>query len=250
MLEIQLRRPTTVDPHDTRSGSSAATAAATATTSTAPFSLLLGRARLRRRVAPGRGRQPRRARAPGPDRANHLALTVHGLPSPTCPSGDWLVDAGLGDALHEPLPLHEGTYVQGPLTFRMAPSQVEPGGWRLDHDPRGSFAGMDFRAAPATTADFLARHDHLSNSPESSFVRTCSVQRRDARGVDALTGCVLRRDGFDPVAPLTLETADEWFGALREVFDLPLDDVDATERAALWTRVHGAHESWLAANAS
>src|SRR6266511_1461927 len=42
---------------------------------------------------------------PGADRANHLALTVHGLPTDESPSGDWLVDVGLGDALHEPLPL-------------------------------------------------------------------------------------------------------------------------------------------------
>ena len=57
---------------------------------------------------------------------------------------------------------------------------------------------------------------------------------------------MLRRDGLDPVAPRTLETADEWFGALREVFDLPLEDVDAAARAALWARVRAAHESWLA----
>src|SRR5690348_1403577 len=48
------------------------------------------------------------AEPPGPRQANHLALTVRGLPAPECPEGEWLVDAGLGDALHEPLPLVEG----------------------------------------------------------------------------------------------------------------------------------------------
>src|SRR3954470_24792334 len=46
--------------------------------------------------------------APNVDR-NHLALTVTGLPED--PSATWLVDAGLGDGIHEPLPLREGTYV-------------------------------------------------------------------------------------------------------------------------------------------
>jgi N-hydroxyarylamine O-acetyltransferase len=78
-------------------------------------------------------------------------------------------------------------------------------------------------------------------------VRTCSVQRRDAGGVDALTGCVLRRiDGTDR-APVVLDTSDDWFGVLRDVFDLPLGDVDADARAALWARVRAAHEAWLAA---
>jgi len=184
---------------------------------------------------------------PGTDRANHLALTVHDLPADGCPSGDWLVDVGLGDALHEPLPLHEGHYTQGPSRFGLRPSQIEPGGWRFDHDPGGSFAGMDFRARPATTEDFLARHEHLSTLPESGFVRTSSVQRRHAAGVDSPSGCVLRH-GDAPST--TLDTQGAWFGALREVFDLPLADVGADERDVLWRRVRDAHETWRSARAS
>ena len=44
----------------------------------------------------------------GPEPAmltNHLVLVVHGLPTADNPYGQWYVDAGLGDALHEPLPL-------------------------------------------------------------------------------------------------------------------------------------------------
>jgi N-hydroxyarylamine O-acetyltransferase len=245
VLEIQLGRPTTVDPHDSAARILERHRGGYCYHLNGAFSLLLDalgydvvwhRAGVQDRDEP----EP-----PGPDLANHLALTVHGLPSETCPSGDWLVDAGLGDALHDPLPLHAGTYRQGPLTFVMRPSQVEPGGWRLDHDPSGVFAGMDFRPARATTADFQARHEILETSPQSGFVRACNVERRDATGVDTLRGCVLRRTGFDSVAARTLDTADEWFGALRDVFDLPLQDVDAAARAALWARVRAAHDSWL-----
>jgi N-hydroxyarylamine O-acetyltransferase len=247
VLEIQLRRPTTLDPHDSARRIVERHRGGYCYHLNGAFSLLLGA--LGYDVVWHRaGVQNHDEPAPvGADIANHLALTVHGLPSDACPSGDWLVDAGLGDALHEPLPLHEGTYVQGPLTFRMSPSQVEPGGWRLDHHPGRSFAGMDFRAGRATTADFRARHDYFGTSPESTFVRTCAVERRHAAGVDTLTGCVLHRAGEDAVA---LTTAGQWFGALRDVFDLPLHDVGASERAALWTRVRETHESWLAGSAS
>ncbi len=188
---------------------------------------------------------------PGPDLANHLALTVSGLPSDECPDGVWLVDAGLGDALHHPVPLRAGTYRQGPFSYRLRPSEVEAGGWRLDHDPRGSFVGMDMRmSATATVADFAARHHHMSTSPESSFVRTFCVQRRDAGGVDMLTGCVYKRHAPDPVESRTLDDPVDWFAVLADVFHLPLTDLSATDRTRLWSGVLAKHQEWLAVRSS
>jgi N-hydroxyarylamine O-acetyltransferase len=186
---------------------------------------------------------------PGADRANHLALTVHGLPTDESPSGDWLVDVGLGDALHEPLPLRAGLYEQGPFRVELRPSDMEPGGWRFEHDPKGSFAGMDFRPTRATEADFAARHVFLSTSPESGFVRVCSVQRRDATGVDSLRGCVLNRldstTHSDNGSGGTLETSREWYEALADIFGLPMTDVSPGYREQLWQRVRRAHDAWL-----
>jgi arylamine N-acetyltransferase len=105
---------------------------------------------------------------------------------------------------------------------------------------------MDFRPQRATTDDFQQRHEYLSTSPESMFVRTCSVQRRDATGVDMLTGCVLKRIGYKAAGPRTLDTAQEWFDALNDIFDLPLTDLTRNQREALWARVSAAHERWLA----
>jgi arylamine N-acetyltransferase len=51
--------------------------------------------------------------------ANHLALTVHGLPTPANPGGVWFADAGLGDALHEPVPLRAGPVRQEPFGYAM-----------------------------------------------------------------------------------------------------------------------------------
>jgi len=48
----------------------------------------------------------------------------------------------------------------------------------------------------------------------------------------------------------TLDTRGAWFGALRDVFDLPLADVGAAERDVLWRRVCDAHETWRSARAA
>ncbi|MEV4224497.1 arylamine N-acetyltransferase [Nonomuraea sp. NPDC049725] len=176
--------------------------------------------------------------------ANHLVLTVRGLPAPDNPGGAWLVDAGLGDGLHEPLPLVAGTYRQGPFTYGLRPSQVAPGGWRFDHDPAGSFIGMDFGLAPAEMSAFEAMHRHLTTSPDSGFVRTAVVQRRDALGVDTLRGLVLSRTG-GKVLTVTLDSARDYYAALADIFELPLDDVSAAEKDKLWIKVHAAHEAWL-----
>ncbi|MFG2073860.1 arylamine N-acetyltransferase family protein [Nonomuraea maritima] len=177
---------------------------------------------------------------------NHLALTVRGLPSADNPGGAWLVDVGLGDALHEPLPLVAGTYRQGPFTYALLPSEIVPGGWRFDHDPRGSFAGMDFGTEPAEMTAFLDMHEHLSTSPTSGFVRVATVQRRDAYGVDILRGLLLTRLGAER-RYVTLTSALDYYAALADIFRLPLDDVSADEKEKLWLKVSAAHEGWLAA---
>ncbi|GAB2917758.1 arylamine N-acetyltransferase [Nonomuraea fastidiosa] len=180
---------------------------------------------------------------------NHLVLTARGLPSDDNPGGEWMVDVGLGDALHEPLPLVEGTYRQGPFTYGLRRSEVAPGGWRLDHDPSGSFLGMDFALDPAEMSAFADMHEHLTTSPESGFVRVAVVQRRDAYGVDCLRGLSLTRYGNTSLS-VTLDSARDYFAALNDVFGLPLDDVSAQEKDALWSKVHAAQEAWLAARAS
>ncbi|MET8001588.1 arylamine N-acetyltransferase family protein [Nonomuraea glycinis] len=176
--------------------------------------------------------------------ANHLVLTVRGLPEEANPGGAWLVDVGLGDALHEPLPLVAGSYEQGPFRYGLRPSEVAPGGWRFDHDPGGAFAGLDFELAATDMSAFTAMHEHLSTSPTSGFVRVLTVQRRDVKGADSLRGLVLSRVGTWSDS-ITLDRADDFYAALADIFRLPLDDVGAKDRDTLWRKVHTAHERWL-----
>ncbi|WP_285589479.1 arylamine N-acetyltransferase [Herbidospora sp. NBRC 101105] len=179
---------------------------------------------------------------PAGARGNHLVLTVDGLPTDENPSGEWLVDAGLGDAIYSPIPLIEGVYDQGPFTYRLRPSEAEPGGWRLDHDSRGSFVGMDFRKAPTEMSAFESEHVRLSTSPESGFVRVFSIQRRDATGVDVARGLVLTRIGHDSTST-TLDRETDYFAALADVFDL---HPTAEERSILWPKLAESHERWFA----
>jgi N-hydroxyarylamine O-acetyltransferase len=240
-IEIQVQRPTTVDPHEAAHRIVELRRGGYCYQLNGAFSLLL--AALGYDVTWHRGGvQPPTEPDPVGATGNHLALTVANLPTDSDATGAWLVDAGLGDALHEPLPLVPGRYIQGPFTYELKPSTTEPGGWRFEHSPGMSFTGMDFRPQRATQEDFRARHEFLSTSPDSMFVRTFAVQRRDAHGVDVLTGCVLKRVPENGTKPITLNEPGDWLEVLNEVFGIELD---RAERDVLWARVRAAHERWL-----
>jgi arylamine N-acetyltransferase len=171
---------------------------------------------------------------------NHLALTVSGV------DGDsWIVDAGLGDAVYEPIRLAAGPVRQHPFTFHLRPSDAEPGGWRLDHRPGGSFQGFDYRPGPVDADEFAERHEFLSTSPASGFVRVVTAQRRDAAGVDVIRGRVLTRIGAGPDSTREIGSEREWREALGDVFGMSLAHRDASAIAAVWQRICAAHEAFL-----
>jgi N-hydroxyarylamine O-acetyltransferase len=185
----------------------------------------------------------------GPDPAaltNHLVLTVAGHPTDDAPAGQWYVDVGLGDALHDPLPLVEGTYQQGPFTLGLTETQGGVGDWHLAHDPAGGFTGMAWQSRPAPAGAFDERNRHLSTSPESGFVQVLTVQRRDATGVDVLRGLVLKRIGAGRSEAI-LETRAELLDALGGVFDIDVDDLEQVVLDDLWQRTLAAHEAWESA---
>ncbi|MFJ8580543.1 arylamine N-acetyltransferase [Micromonospora sp. NPDC093277] len=188
----------------------------------------------------------------GPDAAamgNHLVLTVGLLPSDANPGGVWYVDAGLGDALHDPLPLVAGRHDQPPFGLSLEPA-ADKSGWHLTHDPGGGFTGMTWTLAHARWADFEAKHHWLSTSPESGFVQVAMAERRDATGVDVIRGLVLSRigDGARTAEPVTRRA--EWFDLLADLFDLRLHSMTPEARDRLWTNVRTAHRRWQETQAS
>lgn len=161
---------------------------------------------------------------------NHLVLLAHDLDG-----GAWFVDAGLGDALHEPLPFAPGHYSQGTFVYSLSFTGTR---WRFTHDPLGSFAAMEFEPAAAVIDDFAGAHRHLSTSPESPFKRFLTAQIRLPDSVPIVRGCtsiVLDSAGKREVH---LDSAGEFARAYAAV---GLSDVDD-----LWEQSRVAHEKWLA----
>jgi N-hydroxyarylamine O-acetyltransferase len=180
------------------------------------------------------------------DMANHLVLTVHGLPDDTNPAGDWYVDVGLGDALHEPLPLRAGDYTQGPFRLVLGPPAGELGDWDLTHDPAGWFPGMTWSSEPAPMRAFEPRNQFFATSPESSFVRVLCAARRDGDGVDMLQGLRLRRIGSDASETIVSAPA-ELAAVLADGFGLHVAEPEGEPFRALWQRAVAAHDAWEAA---
>ena len=178
---------------------------------------------------------------PGEHR-NHLAVTVE-LDGET-----WMVDAGLGEAHHEPVPLRRGRHRQGPFIFGLAQPPRMPNGWRFTNDPAlNSRLEVDFSLGPAHWMDFAGKHQELSTGPGSPFVQTCQMFRRDERGADGLIGCVLHRvEGVSERTEKELLTRADWFAAAADVFGLRFDGLTSDDKDLLWRRLHAAHESWLA----
>jgi len=175
---------------------------------------------------------------------NHVALVVHDLVGFDNPSGRWYVDVGLGDALHAPLPIVTGEHRDRVMRFTL--STLGGGAFHLGHDPAGSFAGVAVEARPASMPEFAGRHLFNVTSPESSFARTVTAQRRHADGVDLMRGCVLTRRRLTATDTSTQVFArcGEWLDGLDEIFGIRLDArADAT--AELWRRVLAGHRQWL-----
>ena len=160
-----------------------------------------------------------------PDEAdlhNHLVLLVHGLPTPSHPDGTWYVDAGLGDALHGPLPLRSGVFEQGPMTFRLESTPGGVGDWLFTHDTVGSFGGMSFSAAPTDIEVFAARHEFLARSSDSPFARTVTAQLRDADGTTALRGQRVTRTDRTGTTEHVVDDLDTWIELLATTFHIDL----------------------------
>ncbi|HEX3461775.1 MAG TPA: arylamine N-acetyltransferase [Acidimicrobiales bacterium] len=178
---------------------------------------------------------------------NHVVLSVSGLPSDKNPTGTWYVDAGLGDALYEALPLVTGTYEQVPFRLGLNEAEGATGEWHLAHDPAGGFVGMSWTTSEAEMSGFTAKHHWLSTSPDSAFTLVAMAEHRDATGVDVLRGLLLTRIGDAAATSEPLTDRQDWFGALADLFDLRFDASPPEALDHLWEGVLTKHRAWEAA---
>ncbi|MFG1815806.1 arylamine N-acetyltransferase [Kribbella sp. NPDC049174] len=180
---------------------------------------------------------------PGDVDASHMVLTVSGLVED--PDRLWLVDAGLGETLVQPLPLEVGSTYQEPFDLRLRPSE-KVDGWRLDHDPRANLIGMDFESAEVGLGAFADQHANLSANPESPFRRLASAFRRKPKSVVVLRSVGLTETFADRIDSTIIETLADYFATLADEFYLPLPHLGRTQRDQLWRRVWSQYEGFLA----
>ncbi len=166
---------------------------------------------------------------------DHLILRVD-LDQP------YLADVGFGNGFLKPLPLAEGTYQQGFLTYRL--SKQDGRWWFTNHRYGGP--GFDFNLEPYQLSDFAGQSTRLQTSPESGFVKTTVCMRfTPDGGMVILRGAVLRHITAEGAHDKTLDTLSGYKRVLSHEFDLHLPDVDV-----LWDKVWTRHQAWVKVNGS
>lgn len=173
---------------------------------------------------------------------SHLTLVVCGQPAPGWDDGRWLVDVSLVDVLDEPLALRSADFSRDGWTFRLRPSEVASGAsgasgaWRLDHDPRGSFVGIDIGAEVVDMDAFTASHQRQSREQGSLWRRWAIAERRVDGGTLRLVGCELTTWQGEESSTVVLTEERSWVDALR-LLNFEVDAVPADDLHALWLRI-------------
>ena len=167
---------------------------------------------------------------------NHMALVVD------LDGERWIADAGLGEGFLEPLPLREGRYDRGPLSYTL--TREPTGSWWMGQHEWSSFSGFRMQAPTSTLADFEPHHRRLGTDPASPFVRTLVVQQPREDRIVTLRARTLSEVGPSVDSKRVLDR-EEFEAALRDVFGITLDGA-RLERC--WARAFSQHEAFSAAN--
>jgi N-hydroxyarylamine O-acetyltransferase len=167
---------------------------------------------------------------------NHLAVIVD-LDQP------YLCDAGLSDALLEPVPLKEGTFAQG--GFSMSLARIGDG-WRFTNHPAGGAKSFDFSETPVELDAFAKRCDVLQTSPDSNFVKTILCVRRHENRIDRLRDATLMTITPEGQTMRVISSLSDYASVLRELFDLDLKGAEAD----LWPKAEARHRAFIAQQAA
>ncbi len=161
---------------------------------------------------------------------DHLILLVQ-LEQP------WLVDAGFGNGVLDPLPLSAGAYQQDFLNFRLEQADDT---WFF-HNHRYGGPGYGFTLIPRTYAGFAPRCYELQTSPTSGFVRATVCHRYTPHGIVSLRDATLKQYRADGVVEEEIVTVVRYTQVLQELFGLEIPEVET-----LWSAVWARHLVWKA----
>jgi hypothetical protein len=103
---------------------------------------------------------------------------------------------------------------------------------------------MHWSATAGEMSNFTTKHEWLSTSPDSGFVRVPMAETRDATGVDVIRGLTLARIGEGAVTGEPLTRRTEWFECLAEMFSIRFDQTPPDALDRLWDSALAAHREW------
>lgn len=154
---------------------------------------------------------------------NHLTLRVE------LADGPWLVEAGLGDALPQPVPLREGTYRDG---FLICSIEAADGDWlRYVNHRHGVASSFDFRAGHSDDAALAAKEVWMRTDPGSPFTGALAIMRHFPDRVESLVNRTRRTVTATGTTERELADAEAFAATLSGLFELELPDVPA-----LWAK--------------
>lgn len=145
----------------------------------------------------------------------------------------YLADLGLGDGIRDPIPLIEGTYMQGALSFQL--ERIDCDYWRFHNHAFAYPTTFDFKDATADETLIDRKSDELQTSSESLFVQNLVCQIMQPEEVTCLTGRVLRQKSAEGTIKKLLAASD-FEPILAEVFGIEHD-----EAASVWLKVDARH---------
>lgn len=165
--------------------------------------------------------------------ANHLCLSVR------CPAASeaYLVDAGFGGSMIQPIRLIESEYSQPP--FRIGLKTLADGRWRFWEDLGSGAFSFDFVAEPANEEALAEKCVFMQSDPASSFVLNLVAQLRAPDQHKSLRGRVFRIATPAGTRSTTLDSADAVVATLADQFRL-----DVPEVADLWPRIAARHAEY------
>lgn len=154
---------------------------------------------------------------------NHLTLRVD-LDQP------WLAEAGLGDALVDPVPLAVGPSTQRGFAFAI---ERADGDWlRFRNHPHGAAPSFDFRADYVDEGTLQQAQRWLLESPDSPFTGALVIQRHFPDRIESVINTTWRTTTPQGMTERAIGTAEDFTALLTGTFEL-----DEPEMDALWDRV-------------
>ena len=145
----------------------------------------------------------------------------------------YLADLGLGDGIRDPVPLSEGTYRQGRLTFSL--EKTADNYWRFHNHEFAFPANFDFRDAPLDEV-LIDRFSAAYQSGEDPlYHKNLAIQIMRPESVICLSGRVLRHKTPDGTSK-RLIMREEFEEVLGEVFGIVEKDA-----LLVWPRVEARH---------